>query len=158
MPASMISAETGGSTNVAGNSIEIVAIGPMPGSTPMSVPRSTPTKQYMMFCQCSATPKPMTRLFRISMCPSLASAHAELLKRLDVRAQRDRKLQSEDEDEGAEDDQADREDDHGPQPEVGAAEARADDQQDARGEHADDLEQQAERHDRGEHPEDRLPV
>jgi hypothetical protein len=48
MPASMISADTGGSTNVAGSSIEIVAIGPMPGSTPISVPRSTPMKQYMM--------------------------------------------------------------------------------------------------------------
>jgi hypothetical protein len=45
MPASMMSAETGGSTNVAGSSIEIVAMGPMPGSTPISVPSSTPTKQ-----------------------------------------------------------------------------------------------------------------
>jgi hypothetical protein len=41
----MMSAETGGSTKVAGSSIEMVAIGPMPGSTPMSVPSSTPMKQ-----------------------------------------------------------------------------------------------------------------
>ena len=45
MPASMMSAETGGSTKVAGNSIAIVAIGPIPGSTPISVPRTQPMKQ-----------------------------------------------------------------------------------------------------------------
>jgi hypothetical protein len=45
MPASMISADTGGSTKVAGSSIEIVAIGPMPGNTPISVPSMTPMKQ-----------------------------------------------------------------------------------------------------------------
>src|SRR3982751_1865096 len=155
MPASMISAETGGSTKVAGSSIEIVAMGPMPGSTPMSVPRSTPMKQYMMFCQCSATPKPITRLFSRSMLASSTPAHAELLERLYVRAQRNRQLQPEDEHQRAEDHEADGEDDHGFQPEVMAAQARADDEQDARGEHADDLEQESECHDRGEHPEDR---
>jgi len=41
----MISAETGGSVNVTGSSIAIVATGPMPGSTPTSVPSSTPPKQ-----------------------------------------------------------------------------------------------------------------
>jgi hypothetical protein len=41
----MMSAETGGSTKVAGSSIEIVAIGPMPGSTPISVPSRQPTRQ-----------------------------------------------------------------------------------------------------------------
>ena len=41
----MMSAETGGSTKVAGSSIAMVAIGPMPGSTPISVPRRQPTKQ-----------------------------------------------------------------------------------------------------------------
>jgi hypothetical protein len=41
----MMSAETGGSTNVSGSSIAIVASGPMPGSTPISVPRKTPMKQ-----------------------------------------------------------------------------------------------------------------
>jgi hypothetical protein len=38
----MISAETGLRTNVAGNSIAIVATGPIPGSTPTSVPRTQP--------------------------------------------------------------------------------------------------------------------
>jgi hypothetical protein len=44
MPASMMSAVTGGSAYVAGSSIAIVATGPMPGSTPISVPTSAPMK------------------------------------------------------------------------------------------------------------------
>ena len=58
MPASMINAGVGGRLNVIGSSIAIVATGPMPGSTPISVPRKQPTKQYHKFCQCSATEKP----------------------------------------------------------------------------------------------------
>jgi hypothetical protein len=42
MPASMISADTGSSTYVAGSSIAMVATGPIPGSTPISVPSSAP--------------------------------------------------------------------------------------------------------------------
>jgi hypothetical protein len=42
----MISAETGGSPNVIGNSMAMVAIGPIPGRTPTAVPRKTPTRQY----------------------------------------------------------------------------------------------------------------
>ncbi len=53
-----LKAETGGSTKVAGSSMEMVATGPMPGSTPISVPSITPMKQYMMFWKVSATPKP----------------------------------------------------------------------------------------------------
>ena len=45
MPASMISAETGGSPKVMGSSMAMVASGPRPGSTPMSVPSNTPMKQ-----------------------------------------------------------------------------------------------------------------
>ncbi len=45
MPASMMSAVTGGNTNVTGSSIAMVAVGPSPGSTPIAVPRKTPTKQ-----------------------------------------------------------------------------------------------------------------
>jgi hypothetical protein len=43
MPASMMSAETGSSAYVVGSNIAIVATGPIPGSTPISVPRSVPT-------------------------------------------------------------------------------------------------------------------
>ena len=38
----MISADTGCSAYVVGSSIAIVATGPMPGSTPISVPSSEP--------------------------------------------------------------------------------------------------------------------
>ena len=41
----MMSADTGGSAKVAGSSIAIVAGRPSPGSTPIAVPRNTPTKQ-----------------------------------------------------------------------------------------------------------------
>src|SRR6267378_3425775 len=99
MPASMMSADTGGSTNVAGSSIEMVAIGPMPGSTPISVPSSTPMKQYMMLLSDSATLKPSARLPRISiMVGSLSAAHLDRrLQRLDVGAEGNRQLQSPDE-------------------------------------------------------------
>jgi hypothetical protein len=48
MPASMISAATGERVNVTGSSIAMVATGPMPGRTPISVPRNTPTRHMMM--------------------------------------------------------------------------------------------------------------
>ena len=40
MPASMIRAPTGGSPNVIGSSMAMVASGPMPGNTPIKVPTS----------------------------------------------------------------------------------------------------------------------
>src|SRR5213592_3488341 len=67
MPASMIRADTGGSAYVAGSSIAIVATGPMPGSTPISVPRTQPMKQYSRLIGVTATPKPVARLVRRSM-------------------------------------------------------------------------------------------
>jgi hypothetical protein len=45
MPASMISAATGSRLKVIGSSIAIVAVGPMPGSTPTAVPSTTPMRQ-----------------------------------------------------------------------------------------------------------------
>jgi hypothetical protein len=62
MPASMMSADAGGRTNVAGSSIAIVATGPIPGNTPMRVPNKTPRKQYTTFCAVRATSKPNCRL------------------------------------------------------------------------------------------------
>ena len=41
----MISDAVGDSPNVSGSSIAIVASGPMPGRTPISVPSSVPLKQ-----------------------------------------------------------------------------------------------------------------
>ena len=40
-----MSAETGDSVKVMGSSIAIVAVGPIPGRTPISVPSRTPMKQ-----------------------------------------------------------------------------------------------------------------
>src|SRR6185436_18550814 len=63
----MISAATGGTLKVIGSSIAIVASGPMPGSTPISVPRKHPMKQNQRFCHVSATLNPNTRLLNSSM-------------------------------------------------------------------------------------------
>ena len=41
----MIMAATGGTLKVSGSSIAMVAVGPIPGSTPIKVPTSTPMKQ-----------------------------------------------------------------------------------------------------------------
>jgi hypothetical protein len=41
----MISEVTGESEKVIGSSIAIVAVGPMPGNTPINVPSRTPRKQ-----------------------------------------------------------------------------------------------------------------
>src|SRR5262245_58234240 len=78
MPASIISAPTGGRPKVIGKSIATVATVPMPGKTPTSVPTSAPSRQNRMFCQCDATWKPIARFasssdmttsrFAVSVC------------------------------------------------------------------------------------------
>src|SRR5258708_3399565 len=82
MPASMISAPTGGRAKVIGSSIAMVASGPIPGSTPISVPTIAPTKHRKMFIgngmvmprnpilrsmNWNTTPKPSARLVMRSM-------------------------------------------------------------------------------------------
>src|ERR1044072_5780891 len=62
MPASMISEDNGSSPKVIGSSIAMVGIGPMPGSTPISVPRKQPISAKPMFCQDAAALKPVARL------------------------------------------------------------------------------------------------
>ena len=54
----MMSAATGGSVKVTGNSMAMVATGPRPGSTPTSVPSNAPTRQNNRFCGVMATLKP----------------------------------------------------------------------------------------------------
>jgi hypothetical protein len=49
MPASMISAPTGGSPKVIGSNIAMVATDPIPGSTPIRVPTSAPIRQKITF-------------------------------------------------------------------------------------------------------------
>jgi hypothetical protein len=45
MPASMMSEPSGDSPKVMGSSMAMVASGPMPGRTPITVPSSVPMKQ-----------------------------------------------------------------------------------------------------------------
>src|ERR1700752_1171945 len=74
MPASMMSAPTGGSPKVIGSSIATVAIVPMPGSTPTSVPTSAPIRQRPRLMGENATLKPRARFAKISMTPSAQNA------------------------------------------------------------------------------------
>src|SRR5262245_10016089 len=67
MPASRIIADTGSSVNEIGNSIATVVTGPMPGSTPTTVPRNTPSTQYRTFLNDSATLNPRPSEERTSM-------------------------------------------------------------------------------------------
>src|ERR1700694_2726476 len=67
MPASMISAPTGGRPNVIGSSMAMVASGPTPGSTPTSVPTKAPTRHRKRFIPLRATPKPRARLLSRSV-------------------------------------------------------------------------------------------
>src|SRR3954471_13332793 len=82
MPASMISAPTGGRPNVIGSSIATVAMVPMPGSTPTSVPTSAPIRHSNRLTGVKATPKPRARLEKSSaITPSLDQETREELQR-----------------------------------------------------------------------------
>src|SRR5215467_4233699 len=99
MPASMMSAGTGGSVKVIGSSIAIVADGPIPGSTPISVPTSTPMKQYQMFWRLRATLKPSVRWGKYCARKSIAPPS------LPAGPQRERQAQPVDEQRHRENDQ-----------------------------------------------------
>src|SRR3982074_240777 len=82
MPASMIRAPTGGRPKVIGNSIATVAMVPMPGSTPTSVPTSAPIRHSRRLIGVKATPKPRARLEKSSaITPSLNQETREELQR-----------------------------------------------------------------------------
>src|SRR6266436_2794160 len=66
MPASMISDDSGSSPKVIGNSMAMVGIGPMPGSTPISVPSIQPISANPRFFSDTAAPKPVARLWNRS--------------------------------------------------------------------------------------------
>src|ERR1043166_9545202 len=73
MPASMMSAPVGSTLKVSGISMAMVAIGPTPGSTPISVPTRHPTKQRKRFIGDKAVAKPSPRLpMRSNMVSSVA--------------------------------------------------------------------------------------
>src|SRR6187455_235294 len=83
MPAIMMMPDSGVPDSVIGNSSDIAEIGPMPGSTPTSVPMNTPMKQKSRLIGISATPKPCPTLRRVSIF-LIRSADAE-----DARGQLD---------------------------------------------------------------------
>jgi len=58
----MISAPTGGRPKVMGSSIAMVASGPTPGNTPISVPTNAPIRHRNRFIGDSATLNPRARL------------------------------------------------------------------------------------------------
>src|SRR6266850_3455693 len=70
MPASMMSAPTGSTLKVIGSSMVIVAMGPMPGSTPMSVPTRQPMNARPTLCSVSAVENPRARFARRSVIGS----------------------------------------------------------------------------------------
>ena len=74
MPASMMSAAVGSRLNVIGSSIAMVAVEPMPGSTPIRVPSSTPIRQYIRFSGETATCRPRARLASASIPQSTRNA------------------------------------------------------------------------------------
>ena len=57
----MMIAEVAGSTVVSGSKMAIPETGPMPGSTPTSVPMKQPTKAQKRFCHVKAIANPWKR-------------------------------------------------------------------------------------------------
>src|SRR5215510_12114109 len=88
MPASMMSAATGLRLKVIGSSIAIVATGPMPGSTPIRVPSSTPIRAYSRWIGLTATWKPIQRFAKSSIRGSLADRAGFYELRADRERQR----------------------------------------------------------------------
>src|SRR3972149_5605478 len=66
MPASITSEDSGPRPKVIGKSMAMVGIGPMPGSTPISVPRRQPSRAKPTFLSVSAALKPVARFWRRS--------------------------------------------------------------------------------------------
>src|SRR4029079_9707615 len=62
MPASMISDAVGGRWKVIGSNMAMVATGPIPGSTPISVPTMQPKNAHSRFWKVMAVFRPIARL------------------------------------------------------------------------------------------------
>src|SRR6476661_3670035 len=76
MPASMMIACVALSPKVTGNRMEMPASGPMPGSTPTSVPTRQPRNAYHALAGCKATEKPRYRLWSVVSTAVLESEGA----------------------------------------------------------------------------------
>src|SRR5882672_2472723 len=128
----MISAPTGGIQNVTGRIIAMVVSGPMPGSTPIAVPITQPKKHKPMFCQLSATPKPMMMLAKMSVMSERR------------RPERDLDLHGEHEDADIGDDEDDAEQRQRGRTQIAAGKARQHDADDQRHDQPERPQQQRE--------------
>src|SRR5262249_47443525 len=79
MPASITIALVASRPNVTGSRMLMPDSGPMPGSTPTSVPTRQPRKPYHSTPGCSATENPSHRLSRVS---TVSESQYALLQRL----------------------------------------------------------------------------
>src|SRR5688572_22894192 len=84
MPAIMMSADVGFIPNVTGISSAMPAEGPMPGSTPMTVPRNTPMKVYQRLIGCRQTAKPLMMWVRVSMSRVLPLERQQAWREIDA--------------------------------------------------------------------------
>src|SRR5215212_6624484 len=77
MPAIMMRADVGFMPKVTGMSKAMPAEGPIPGSTPMIVPRKTPRNVYQRLIGCRQTAKPFRIWVSVSTAPSSEWQHAD---------------------------------------------------------------------------------
>src|SRR5215470_825737 len=126
----------------------MVATGPMPGRTPISVPTIAPISAYMRLNGVRATPKPVARW----LIRSMASGS--------VRPRPDRKLQLEPDHEHADRErrEQDRTDGGFLEPEFVARHAGQHDEHDRRQHEADTRDDQPEQHHAAEHDQRRPPL
>src|SRR2546430_13081278 len=81
MPASMMMALVASSPNVTGSRMLMPDKGPMPGSTPTSVPTRQPRKPYHSTSGRSATENPSIRLSKVSNGNPILKSQDALLER-----------------------------------------------------------------------------
>src|SRR5262245_47601187 len=143
MPASMMSEDSGSSPKVIGSSIAMVGIGPMPGSTPISVPSRQPSRAKPRFLSDTAAPKPVARFWKTSSSMSAAPPG------------RQRLAEHVDEDHDGEEREANPEQEGLGKFHPGAREGREDGQQHRRQRQADRVDQEAEDQDRRDDERDR---
>src|SRR5688572_870026 len=116
----------------------MVAVGPRPGSTPISVPSSVPMKQYMILAGCSAVPRPMPRLLmRSILIPQSDGLHPWAEKP-------DRRTEPPGEHRDAENGETDREREGQQRPDAHACERGDEGDEGQRGDEAEALQRQAE--------------
>src|SRR5687767_8930282 len=148
MPASMISDVTGSKPKVIGRSMAMVAVGPMPGSTPTAVPRATPRRQKSRFVGVKAVSRPSPRLSNtpIGSLPLQPGA--------DVRQP---ELQDDDEDQDAESGEAAGDHDGGDHAGSGARHRRQEDRSEQRRDQPQPPDREAEEEEGGHKQGERLP-